>query len=101
MTLLEKLIGVIVCAAAILAVLMMMLAGFKLAMDAVREDARRAANLRAHRMADRLYREYIRGTRLHITQKITVVEDDLHGNGTAAERVPCDLCGLREIRIER
>lgn len=78
MTVIEKLAGVLVCGGAVLAVLLMMFSGFKFAMDAVRDDARRAANLRARRLADRLYRERLRSTRLQITQRVVVVEDDLH-----------------------
>lgn len=81
MTLIEKIAGVIVVGVAFLAIYYMIMSGFKIAMDAVRDDARRAANLRAHRLADKLYRERIKNTRLNITQKIVVVEENMRRRG--------------------
>ena len=68
------------CAVFFLAVLFIVLligAGFKIAADSKIEDAERSVNRRAERLARQMVKERLDGLQIQVTQRISVVEDDL------------------------
>lgn len=53
--------------------------GFKIAADARIEEAEQSVNSRADRLARQMMHERLDGLQIVVTQRISVVEDDLKG----------------------
>ena len=73
----EFVFAIMIMALAVLTICIMIYAGCMIAINAAREDARRQIRLKAHIMADRMYREKIANTVIQVEQHMVVVEDDL------------------------
>lgn len=60
-------------------IVLMIAAGFKVYADARIEEAEQSVNRRADRLARQMMHERLDGLRIVVTQRISVVEDDLKG----------------------
>lgn len=70
-----KVIGFLVLIAAIVAIGAMIFGGFKLALDAVEQDAKENTERRAKVLAEQMFDEAIRNTHINITQRVVVVDE--------------------------
>lgn len=71
--------GLVVLFLALVFIIILIAAGFKVAADAKVEEAEQSVERRAERLAKRLVRERLDGCRLQVIQRIDVIEDDLKG----------------------
>lgn len=71
--------GLVVLFLALVFIIILIAAGFKVAADAKVEEAEQSVERRAERLAKRLVRERLDGCRLQVIQRIEIVEDDLKG----------------------
>jgi hypothetical protein len=62
-------------------IIVMIAAGFKIAADAKIEEAEKSVQRKAERLAREIVKERLNGVRLQVTQRISVIEDDLTGGG--------------------
>ena len=60
-------------------IVLMIAAGFKVYSDARIEEAEQSVNRRADRLARQMMHERLDGLQIVVTQRISVVEDDLKG----------------------
>ena len=74
----EMTLGIILLCLAFLFISILIGAGIKIAADSAIEDAERSVNRRAERLAKQIIRERLDGCRIQVTQKISVIEDDLN-----------------------
>jgi len=79
LTTLEMVSGWIIFALAIAFIILLIAAGFKLAADAKIEDKEKSVQRRAERIAREMVRQRLDGCKIQVTQRISVVEDDLKG----------------------
>lgn len=77
----EMICGCIIFFLAILFIIVMIAAGFKIAADAKIEEAEKSVQRKAERLAREIVKERLNGVRLQVTQRISVIEDDLTGGG--------------------
>ena len=77
----EMICGCIIFFLAMLFIIVMIAAGFKIAADAKIEEAKKSVQRKAERIARQMVKERLNGLQLHVTQRIAVVEDDLAGGG--------------------
>jgi uncharacterized membrane protein len=73
--------GCIIFFLAMLFIIVMIAAGFKIAADAKIEEAEKSVQRKAERLAREIVKERLNGVRLQVTQRISVIEDDLTGGG--------------------
>ena len=71
--------GLVVLFLALVFIIILIAAGFKVAADAKVEEAEQSVERRAERLAKRLVRERLDGCKLQVIQRIDIVEDDLKG----------------------
>ena len=81
LTMLEMVSGWIIFALAIAFIILLIAAGFKLAADAKIEEKERSVQRRAERLARAMVRERLDGCKIQVTQRISVIEDDLKKGG--------------------
>ena len=77
----EMICGCIIFFLAMLFIIVMIAAGFKIAADAKIEEAEKSVQRKAERLAREIVKERLNGVQLHVTQRITVIEDNLTGGG--------------------
>lgn len=77
----ELICGCIIFFLAMLFIIVMIAAGFKIAADAKIEEAEKSVQRKAERIARQMVKERLDGLQLHVTQRIAVIEDDLTGGG--------------------
>lgn len=77
----ELICGCIIFFLAMLFIILMIAAGFKIAADAKIEEAEKSVQRKAERIARQMVKERLNGLKLHVTQRIAVIEDDLTGGG--------------------
>lgn len=77
----EMVCGCIIFFLAMLFIIVMIAAGFKIAADAKIEEAEKSVQRKAERLARQMVKERLDGLQLHVTQRIAVIEDDLTGGG--------------------
>lgn len=77
----EMICGCIIFFLAMLFIVLMIAAGFKIAADAKIEEAEKSVQRKAERIARQMVKERLNGLQLHVTQRIAVIEDDLTGGG--------------------
>lgn len=75
----EKASGLAVLMLAVLFIVLLIAAGFKVACDAKIEEAEQSVKRRAERLARNIVKQSLDGCRLQVIQRIEVVEDDLKG----------------------
>ena len=75
----EKASGLAVLMLAVLFIVLLIAAGFKVAADAKIEEAEQSVKRRAERLAKNMIRQRLDGCRLQVIQRIEIVEDDLKG----------------------
>lgn len=73
----EKVSGVTVCVIAVVIIVLMIAAGFKIAADARIEEERQKCERKARQLARQMMREAMKDVRIEVTQHIAVVEDPL------------------------
>lgn len=73
---LTKIGGTLVLIFAVLIIFSMILGGFKIAIDAIEEDWRNNMKRRAEDLAGSMYRDALRRTKIHVTQRIVIVDSD-------------------------
>lgn len=71
--------GWIIFFLAIAFIVLLIAAGFKLAADARIEEKEKSVQRRAERLAREMVRERLDGCKIQVTQRISVIEDDLKG----------------------
>ena len=81
LTTLEMVSGWIIFALAIVFIILLIAAGFKLAADAKIEEKEKSVQRRAERLAREMVRERLDGCKIQVTQRISVIEDDLKKGG--------------------
>lgn len=81
LTTLEMVSGWIIFALAIAFIILLIAAGFKLAADAKIEEKEKSVQRRAERLAREMVRERLDGCKIQVTQRISVIEDDLKKGG--------------------
>ena len=81
LTTLEMVSGWIIFALAIAFIILLIAAGFKLAADAKIEEKEKSVQRRAERLARAMVRERLDGCKIQVTQRISVIEDDLKKGG--------------------
>lgn len=79
LTMFEKASGLVVLMLAVLFIVLLIGAGFKLASDAKIEEAEQSVQRRAERIARNIVKQSLDGCQLQVIQRIEVVEDDLKG----------------------
>ena len=77
----EMVSGWIIFALAIAFIILLIAAGFKLAADAKIEEKEKSVHRRAERLAREMVRERLDGCKIQVTQRISVIEDDLKKGG--------------------
>lgn len=75
----ELICGCIIFFLAMLFIIVMIAAGFKIAADAKIEESEKSVQRKAERIARQMVKERLNGLQLHVTQRIAIVEDDLTG----------------------
>jgi uncharacterized membrane protein len=73
----EMISGMCVLIFAIVLIVCMIAAGFKIAADARVEDEQKKCERRARQIARRMMREQLKDVKIMVTQHIAVIEDDL------------------------
>lgn len=81
LTTIEMVSGWIIFALAIAFIILLIAAGFKLAADAKIEEKEKSVQRRAERLAREMVRERLDGCKIQVTQRISVIEDDLKKGG--------------------
>ena len=76
---LQAIIGFAVILMALLAIGIMIYSGCMVAIRSAQNEAKRTVEIRAKRLADRMYRDRLANTVIRVSQKMVVVEDDLGG----------------------
>ena len=71
--------GWIIFFLAITFIILLIGAGFKLAADAKIEEKERSVQRRAERLAREMVKQRLDGCKIQVTQRISVIEDDLKG----------------------
>ena len=79
LTTIEMVSGCVIFALAITFIILLIGAGFKLAADAKIEEKEKSVQRRAERLAREMVRERLDGCKIQVTQRISVIEDDLKG----------------------
>ena len=79
LTMFEKASGIVVLMLALLFIVILIGAGFKVAADAAIEEAEQSVERRAERLARNIVKKSLDGCRIQVIQRIEVVEDDLKG----------------------
>lgn len=79
LTTFEAVSGCIIFALAMLFIILLIGAGFKVAADAAIEEAEKSVERRAERRAHEIVKERLDGVQIRVTQRISVIEDDLKG----------------------
>ena len=79
LTTIEMVSGWIIFALAIAFIILLIAAGFKLAADAKIEEKEKSVQRRAERLARKMVRQRLDGCKIQVTQRISVIEDDLKG----------------------
>lgn len=64
---------------ALLAIGIMIYSGCMVAIRSAQNEAKRTVEIRAKRLADRMYRDRLANTVIKVSQRMVVVEDDLGG----------------------
>ena len=82
LTMFETVSGCIIFALAMLFIILLIGAGFKVAADAAIEEAEKSVERRAERRAHEIVKERLDGVQIRVTQRISVIEDDLKGGRT-------------------
>jgi hypothetical protein len=77
MEMLEVVGGVIIVVLAIAFIVTLMYAGCMVCINSAREDAQRQINLKARRMADAMFKEWIENATICVEQRVVVIEDPL------------------------
>lgn len=77
MEMLEVVGGVIIVVLAIAFIVTLMYAGCMVCINAAREDAKRQINLKARRMADAMFKDWIENATICVEQRVVVIEDPL------------------------
>lgn len=81
LTTLELVSGWIIFALAIIFIIVLIAIGFKVAADARIEEKEKSVQRRAERLAREMVRERLDGCKIQVTQRISVIEDDLKKGG--------------------
>ena len=81
LTTIEMVSGWIIFALAITFIILLIAAGFKVAYDAKDKERERSFNRRVERLAREMVRERLDGCKIQVTQRISVIEDDLKKGG--------------------
>lgn len=71
--------GMAILLLAMIFIVALIAAGFKVAADAAIEEAEQSVQRRAERRAKQIVRERLDGCKLQVIQRIDIVEDDLKG----------------------
>lgn len=71
--------GMAILLLAMIFIVALIAAGFKVAADAAIEEAEQSVQRRAERIAREMVRERLDGCKIQVTQRISVIEDDLKG----------------------
>lgn len=71
--------GMVILLLAMIFIVALIAAGFKVAADAAIEEAEQSVQRRAERRAKQIVRERLDGCKLQVIQRIDIVEDDLKG----------------------
>lgn len=71
--------GIAILLLAMIFIVVLIAAGFKVAADAAIEEAEQSVQRRAERRAKQIVRERLDGCKLQVIQRIDIVEDDLKG----------------------
>lgn len=79
LTKLEMVSGCIIFTLAVVFIVVLIGAGFKIAADARIEENEKSIQRRAERRAREIVKQMLDGVQIQVTQKIAVVEDDLKG----------------------
>lgn len=79
LTAFEKGSGLVVLFIALVFIIILIAAGFKVAADAKVEEAEQSVQRRAERLARNIVKQSLDGCRLQVIQRIEIVEDDLKG----------------------
>ena len=74
---LQAITGCAVILMALLAIGIMIYSGCMVAIRSAQAEARRTVEIRAKRLADRMYRDRLANTVIKVSQRMVVVEDDL------------------------
>lgn len=77
MDMLEVIGGVIVVVLAVAFIVTLMYAGCIVCINAAREDAQRQINIKARRMADAMFKDWIENATICVEQRVVVIEDSL------------------------
>lgn len=86
LTTLEMVSGWIVFALAIAFIILLIAAGFKVAYDAKDKEREHSFNRRVERLAREMVKQRLDGCKIQVTQRISVIEDDLRGDLYADKR---------------
>lgn len=81
LTTLEMVSGWIIFSLAIAFIVLLIAAGFKVAYDAKDKERERSFNRRVKRIAREMVKQRLDGCKIQVTQRISVVEDDLKKGG--------------------
>ena len=73
----ELVSGVVVCVFAIVLIVCMIAVGFKIAADARVEEEQQKCERRARQLARRMVRDSLKDVKITVTQRVSVVEDNL------------------------
>lgn len=76
LTTFEMVCGCIIFFLAVVFILVLIGAGFKLAADARIEEAEKACERKAERRAREIVKERLSGVQIQVTQRISVIEED-------------------------
>ena len=71
--------GIAILLLAMIFIVVLIAAGFKVAADAAIDEAEQSVQRRAERRAKQIVRERLDGCKLQVIQRIDIVEDDLKG----------------------
>lgn len=71
--------GLVVLFLAMVFIIILIAAGFKIVADAKIEEAEQSVQRRAERLARNIVKRSLDGCRLQVMQRIEIVEDDLRG----------------------
>lgn len=69
--------GCVILLLALIFIVVLIGAGFKVAADARIEEAEKNVNRRAERMARQMVKDRLEGAQLQVIQRVIVIEDDL------------------------
>lgn len=69
--------GCVILLLALIFIVVLIGAGFKVAADARIEEAEKSVNRRAERLARQMVKDRLEGAQLQVIQRVIVIEDDL------------------------